>query len=64
MSTALLATVAGLPDLVDDVPKAPELVAELIGHFMAKVRNLSVKFGVSLMWTSGLSWWCIEGCWC
>lgn len=27
--------VALMPDLMDDVPKSPVLVAELIGHFMA-----------------------------
>lgn len=35
LSTALLATVATLPDLVEDVPKSPVLVAEVIGHFLA-----------------------------
>jgi hypothetical protein len=35
LSTALLAAVAILPDLIDDVPKSPVLVAELIGHFLA-----------------------------
>lgn len=35
MSTALLALVGVLPDLVEDVPKAPLLAAETIGHFMA-----------------------------
>jgi hypothetical protein len=35
LSLALLATVATLPDLVEDVPKSPALVAELIGHFLA-----------------------------
>jgi hypothetical protein len=40
---------------VDDVPKAPELVAELIGHFMAKVRNLSVKYGVKFGVKSGVN---------
>jgi hypothetical protein len=35
LSLALLATVATLPDLVEDVPKSPVLVAELIGHFLA-----------------------------
>lgn len=35
MSTALLALIGILPDLVEDVPKAPVLLAEVIGHFMA-----------------------------
>jgi hypothetical protein len=34
LSTALLALVALLPDVVEDVPKAPLLAAEQIGHFM------------------------------
>jgi hypothetical protein len=35
LSAALLAMVATMPDLVEDVPKAPLLLAALIGHFMA-----------------------------
>lgn len=35
LSSALLAMVATLPDLVEDVPISPLLVAELAGHFLA-----------------------------
>jgi hypothetical protein len=35
LSTALLATVAALVDLAEEVPKSPVLVAEVIGHFLA-----------------------------
>jgi hypothetical protein len=35
LSTALLAAVALLPDISEDLPLAPNLLAELIGHFMA-----------------------------
>lgn len=35
MATALTALVGVLPDLVEDVPKAPLLAAEMAGHFIA-----------------------------
>jgi hypothetical protein len=35
MATALTALVGVLPDLVEDVPKAPLLAAELAGHLIA-----------------------------
>lgn len=35
MATALTALVGVLPDLVEDVPKAPLLAAEMTGHFIA-----------------------------
>lgn len=34
LSTALLALVATLPDTIEDVPKAPVMVAGLIGHLL------------------------------
>jgi hypothetical protein len=35
MATALQALIGVLPDLVEDVPKAPLLAAEMAGHFIA-----------------------------
>lgn len=58
LSTALLAAVAILPDLMDDVPKSPVLVAELVGHFMAAGQlTFNLKELAAAVREAGGWWW-------